>query len=160
MAKTRKSSTYKSINSKRVFPPSLCSFLLFRAKTDQTPSSFHPVALHSLGNILPSNSCSFASLGFSIHCCQDFPLDHCGIISLVGYLRGEVGSGEETFAEKEKGLTRSCCPALLSGPCSPQGSSAFCFTRMVGCKSCSPVPFAFPAPEPLWGRKGLLPSYD
>lgn len=97
------------------------------------------MAPHSLGNRFQSDSSGFASLVFSVHPCQDFPLDHCGIISLVGHLRGEGAAARRPLLRKE-GLTRRL-PCVAIGPCGLHRNSTFYLTRLVA----SPV---HPSPSP------------
>lgn len=56
------------------------------------------------------DSSRFASLVFSVLPCQDFPLGHRGIISLVGYLGGEVGAARRPRKEAFNKEPRPCLP--------------------------------------------------
>lgn len=69
--------------------------------------------------------------------------------------QGRRGGGEEASAGKGKGLTRKCCPALPSGPHSPQGNNTFILQgwQVPSSAHLSPSPSPhLPVPEPLWGR--------
>lgn len=119
------------------------------------------MALHSLGNTFLSDSSRFASLDLSVHPRQDFPLDHCGIISLVGHLRGKGPAVRSPQLRKEK-LNKELLPCVAFGLCGLHRNSTFYLTRMSVCKSCSPTPLSSPhlpapEPQPLWGKKRGCP---
>lgn len=93
-----------------MLPSSLSSFLLFRARQAR---HFHVSVLwpHTHSEMhFRFDSSRFASLVFSVHPCQDFPLGHRGIISLVGYLGGEVGAARRPRKEAFNKEPRPCLP--------------------------------------------------
>lgn len=96
-------------------PLHFSSFLLFRAKQNIFIFPFCGLTLTWKYISIKFRRVCLISF-FAVHPCQDFPLDHCGIISLAGHPRGEVAVPRRYLLRKE-GLTRSCCPALPStGP--------------------------------------------
>lgn len=143
-----------------MLPSSLSSFLLFRARQAR---HFHVSVLwpHTHSEIhFRFDSSRFASLVFSVHPCQDFPLGHRGIISLVGYLGGEVGAARRPRKEAFNKEPRPCLPI---GPAAcTETARAICYRTSGRTSGRKPFPSPhLPAQSlglwPLCGGEGGAP---